>query len=65
MNAGLGNRDTFYTNFAVYVGEGRVLHCPLCLADTNDEIHLLTSFNVIRKHRRSIKVELNRSIEEF
>ncbi|HBI40105.1 MAG TPA: hypothetical protein DDY16_04070 [Tenacibaculum sp.] len=65
MNAGLGNRDTYYKNFAVYVGEGRILHCPLCLDGDNDEIHLLTSCRVMRKHRYAIKAELNRSIEEI
>ena len=64
MNAGLGNSDTFYKNFAVYVGEGKILHCPLCLAGNNDEIHLLTSCKVMRKYRCTIKAEFNCSIEE-
>ena len=65
MNAGLGNRDTYYKNFAVYVGEGRILHCPLCLAGDNDKIHLLTSCRVMRKHRYAFKAESNQSIEEI
>ena len=65
MNAGLGNRDTYYKNFAVYVGEGRILHCPPCLAGDNDKIHLLTSCRVMRKHRYAFKAESNQSIEEI
>jgi len=38
MNAGLGNRDNHYKTFVVYIEDGRISHCPLCVTGKNKEI---------------------------
>ena len=42
MNVGLGNRDHYFSRYAVFIDGGRIVDCPLCLNRKNDEIHLLT-----------------------
>ena len=54
MNAGLGNRDTFYKKYAVYVGSGRIVHCPLCLDGPNEEIHFLTACSSLHRSKQKI-----------
>jgi len=56
MNAGLGNRDIIYKDYAVYVEDGRIVNCPLCTLGDNDEVHLLTGCPNMSKYRRSIKL---------
>ena len=56
MNAGLGNRDTFYKKYAVYVGSGRIVHCPLCLDGPNEEIHFLTACSFLHRSKQKILI---------
>ena len=56
MNAGLGNRSAFYKDKAVFVENGRVVSCPLCLNGSNDEFHLAMQCTVMEKHRSSIRL---------
>ena len=55
MNVGLGNRDTYYRNYAVFVDQGRVVVCPLCSKGPNNEIHLVMECSVLKSERSKIK----------
>ena len=57
MNAGLGNRDADFKEFAVYVQHGRVIMCPLCLKGSNNEVHLLVECEDLESRRESIPIE--------
>ena len=56
MNAGLGNPDMFYRKYAVYVGSGRIVHCPQCLDGPNEEIHFLTACSCLHRSRQKILI---------
>ena len=54
MNAGLGNRNVYYKNYAAFIEKGRVAYCPLCLDGRNDETHLVTECEEMESARRTI-----------
>ena len=56
MNAGLGNQNTFYRKYGVYVGSGRIVHCPLCLDGPNEEIHFLMACSYLHRSRWKILI---------
>ena len=56
MNVGLGNRDTFYKDHAVFVERGRIVYCPLCIKGANDEHHLVMQCPAMEGARSTIKV---------
>ena len=56
MNAGLGIWDTFYRKYVVYVGSGRIVHCPLCLDGSNKEIHFLTACSFLHRSIQKILI---------
>ena len=56
MNAGLGNWDTFYRKYVVYVGSGRIVHCRLCLDGPNEEIHFLTACSFLHRSIQKILI---------
>ena len=56
MNVGLGNRNAFYKDKAVFVENGRVVSCPVCLNGPNDEFHLVMSCRKMEVHRTSIRL---------
>ena len=64
MNAGLGNRSAFYKDKAVFVDNGRVVHCPLCLEGPNDEFHMVMKCAVMGQYRRQVKLRGNVSLED-
>ena len=64
MNTGLGNRNSYYKNYAVFIEEGRVVTCPLCLSGNNDEIHILRQCNVLKEEREKIIIINNISLEQ-
>ena len=63
MNTGLGNRDNYYSKFAVFIDSGRIIDCPLCLDGKNDEIHLLMECREMEGDRQEVKVEDGISLE--
>ena len=62
MNAGLGNRDTFYKDYAVSIDRGRVVSCPLCISGPNDEHHLVMVCPALELTRNKLMVSPNNSI---
>ena len=62
MNVGLGNRDNYYRNHAVFVDQGRVVVCPLCCKGPNNEIHLVMECRVIKPQLSKIKVDVKTSL---
>ena len=56
MNAGLGNRDTICRNYGVPIGEGRIVHCPLCITGDNTETHVLVDCTKLLDVRSRIMV---------
>ena len=41
MNAGFGNRESGFQNYAVTLPAGRVVLCPICTDESNNEVHSL------------------------
>ena len=62
MNVGLGNRDTYYREYAVFVDQGRVVVCPLCSKGPNNEIHLVMECRVLKSERSKIKIDSDVSL---
>lgn len=53
MNAGLGNRDTYYKDHAVFVDRGCIV---FCIKERNDEHHLVMQCPALQDARSAIKV---------
>ena len=41
MNAGFGNRESGFQDYAVTLSTGRVVLCPICTEENNNEVHSL------------------------
>ena len=66
MNAGLGNRDTYYKNAAhIATQDGQVFVCPLCQKGRNDEVHIIDQCSMLEEFRVRTKYNANKTLRQL